>query len=189
MSLLVVFSKCLHLAFISCDSNERAAISGVHIMTNVMYLADEISLGDSSRQYFFGTTKPTVPYSSPDEHFKNSRGLVSTWHRNTLIDPALHTHQQSLPRLDPSIRNALGARLDAIIRGYPEATDDTGRRPLHPGIYEYSRPIQEPVIKKASLSNSAVVKPEHLLTDKRMRATMRPLLNQVVSFVYSDNYN
>jgi hypothetical protein len=47
MSLLVVFSKCLHLAFISCDSNERAAISGVHIMTNVMYLADEIILHDN----------------------------------------------------------------------------------------------------------------------------------------------
>jgi hypothetical protein len=189
MPLLVLFSKCLHLVFAPSDSNERVTISEVPIMANVMYLADDISLEDSSQPYFFGATIPAVPHSSPDKHFKNLRGLVSTWRRNILIEPALHAHQQSLPRLDPSIRNALGACLDAIIRGYPEGTDDTRRQSLHSDIYEYSRPIRELVLKKDSLSNSAVVKPERLLTDKRTRATLRPLLNQVISFVYSDNYN
>jgi hypothetical protein len=202
MPLLVLFSKCLHLLFVQNDSDKKFAISGVPIMANVMYLAEGTLLEDSSRPYFFGATMPAEPHQSTrDEHFKNSRGLVSTWRRNSLVDYALHAHQQSLPRLDPSILKALGVRLDAIIRGHPKATDDTQRLPLHSNVYEYSQSIRWRVIKRASTSNTAasstfasssntaVVVPAYLLRDRRTKVTLQLLLNQMVTFLYSDNYD
>ncbi|KAF1840929.1 uncharacterized protein K460DRAFT_359472 [Cucurbitaria berberidis CBS 394.84] len=191
MPLLTLFSKCLFLAFVIDHTDKAYALSGVPVMANVMYLSNEVALENSSRPFFFGATISSAPYHKPTEvQFKHGRGLVTTWRRDHLLLPALRSHQQTLPPLDPTLHTVLVSRLDALIRGHPNVSMSDPRYALDANIFSKSWPVRQKVLNRVSLGGTpAVVPPHRLLRDNGTKATLQELLKKMVAHVYVESFD
>ncbi|CAO2650525.1 Nn.00g018170.m01.CDS01 [Neocucurbitaria sp. VM-36] len=197
MPLLVLFSKCLFLLFAVEDDNTIMAISGVPIMANVMYLPADVPRGGQMPPFFFGATIPATPHlSAKDPTFKTARGMVCTWRRDELLVPALEDceqshlgQQQSIPLLDPTLRQTLANRLDGLIRGVPQINaHEIVRLPLAPDLYELPTRVTQTVLNRTSPDFTAVAF-DQLLLDDYTRHSLLKLLEKVINLGYSQTHH
>jgi hypothetical protein len=65
--LCLVFSRCFYLAFLDNSCSEVRALSGVPVMANVMYLADQHDIEARELPSMFGTRSAKIQNSGSKE--------------------------------------------------------------------------------------------------------------------------
>ena len=189
MPMLVLFSRCLYLAFVANDGQH--ALSGVPIMANVMYLADHVPHGKLPRPFIFGATISAAPQSAArDKVFQNHRGLTTTWRRDELLLPTLSKLGKSLPLSDELLVGPLVKQLHLMIIGNPQMNDPGDPEyPLIAGLDTMASSTLQKILVRKSLKKSSAVHAKGLLKDIRTRATLIGLLRQVVELRYAQDYD
>lgn len=185
LPLLVLYSKCLYLAFFFNHADENTAITGIPIMASVVYLAHGADFPSSDRPAMFGASIPSAPLfgNQPGDTIARAR----TWRRGKLLLPALQRvagTEAKLPLAEPDLRKLVDALHTLITKCPPKIKKNQPtpppdlipeRRPLQDDLFELNVQITEDV--KSRIDNGEPLSFLRLGHAEATKETLRALLS------------
>lgn len=196
--LLVLYSRCLYLAFVVKHENQEIAVSGVPIMANVMYLADAEQFHQSSRPAMFGASIPAPPrlhtkYAGNEDNreklvrartWRRGQVLLTGLHRAIGTDAQLPLTKQDLERLQETLSVLITKAPAPVKEGKERPPEDPvpEKRPFSDDFFLSTKDIEEEIKKRTD--RGAAVPFKTLISTAGTEKTLRELLSRLFTRRY-----
>jgi len=180
MPLLVLFCRCLYLAFVTRSPDADRAVTCVPSMASVMYAKDGVAFGTSQIPAMFGATLPYSPLKIHEvKDLTGQKERARKWRLKHVLVAGLKKQQPSacLP-LNAKVLSDVARGLHRLIVGTAERPIPKVGHPLHKDLALLTSDIEQRLV--AGKTDWAVVKHTNLASKMITKGDLEPLLITVI---------